>query len=294
MADNLLSDPIVIRFDGSDASRHEIDLRQLSVALDGLSRIIAASSNLAITGELSTRRDTQKVRVVARTPRDGCYIIDAVVQYAHHHPMFRDYSIAVVSGLTVGIISFVFSKARGRSEEMKHLSEGLQLAIKELGAKDRPTIDRLLDTIDKMADELKPAARRAVAPIGESARTLSVSLGANGTGVKLDEADKAAIMSPAGLSVGEEKRYKVLISELDMFTGSCHVDVEGDEVVGRHPAKITDPECSLPNNIYVLSMAAQRPLAVWAKATIREGVIERLFISNHEGRLRGEPSFSLA
>lgn len=293
MTDSLLGEPIVIRFDGLDADRHELELVVLAEALDGMARIIAASSHFAITHEYSLRRDTQNVRVVANAPKEGCFIINAIVQYAHHHPMFKDYSIQVIAALTATIITYIFARSANKKEEMKILGASLELAIRELASSDKPTIDRLLGTIDKMADNLRPAVRRAVAPIGESARTLTVSLGASETGFVIDEADKAAITSPAGLSVDDERTYMVLISELDMQTGACHVDIEGDDATARHPAKITDPECALANNVYVMSMAAQAPLAVRAKATIRDGAIERLFISNHVDRRRGEPDFEL-
>lgn len=293
MAESLLGEPIVIRFDGLDADRHELELVVLAEALDGMARVIAASSNFAITQEYSLRRDTQRVRVVATAPREGCFVVNAMVQYADHHPMFKDYSIQVIAALTVSVITYIFARAASKKEEMKILGASLDTAIRELAKSDKPTIDRLLGTIDKMADNLRPAVRRAVAPIGESARTLTVSLGSSERGFVIDEADKAAITSPAGLSVDEERTYMVLISELDMQTGACHVDIEGDDATARHPAKITDPECSLPNNVYVLSMAAKEPLAVRAKATIRDGVVERLFISNYEGRRRGEPDFEL-
>jgi len=293
VTESLLGEPIIIRFDGLDADRHEMELVGLSEALDGLARIIAASSNFAITQEYSIRRDTQRVRVVATAPKDGCFLMHTFIQYAHHHPMFKDYAIQVIAPLTAAVITYIFANAAGKKEEMKILGANLELAIRELGARDQPTIDRLLGTIDKMAENLKPAARRAVAPLGESARTLTVGITSVERGVVLDEADKAAITSPAGLSVDEERSYTVLISELDMQTGACHVDIEGEEDGARYPAKITDPEVALPNNVYVLSMAAQKPLGVRAKATVRDGAIERLFISNHDGRRRGEPDFAL-
>jgi hypothetical protein len=293
MADSLLGEPIVIRFDGLDADNHTLELVSLSEALSGLARIIASSGHFAVTEELSLRRDTQDVRVVAKPPERACFQVEAIVQFAHHHPMFKDYAIATLSGLTGSLIAYIFSKAAGKRAEMKMLKESLDTAIRELGSRDQPTIDRLLATIDRMADGLRPAVKRAVAPIGASARTLTVGPASASNPVVIDEADKAAIMSPAGLTVDDERAYTVLISELDMQTGACHVEIEGDELGGRHPAKITDPEASLPNNVYVLSMAAQQPLAVRAKATMREGAIERLFISNHDGRQRGEPDFKL-
>ncbi|MEI9890370.1 MAG: hypothetical protein WDN45_06900 [Caulobacteraceae bacterium] len=251
MTESLLGEPIVIRFDGLDAANHEMELVGLAESLDGMARIIAASSNFAITQGYSLRRDTQKVRVVVAAPKEGCFLMQAYIQYAHHHPMFKDYSIQVIAPLTASIIAYIFARAANKKEEMKILGANLELAIRELGSRDQPTIDRLLGTIDKMADNLKPAARRAVAPIGASARTLTVGITSVERGVVIDEADKDAISSPAGLSVDEERGYNVLISELDMQTGACHVDIDGEEDSARYPAKITDPEVALPNNVYV-------------------------------------------
>lgn len=293
MADQPLGEAIVIRFDGMDAERHEIELTSLAESLAGLSKIIAASSHFALTREMALRRDYQTVRVVARTPRDGCFIIDAMVQYAHHHPMFKEYSTQVISGLTVIAVSYIFTSAIGKNEEMKRLSGALESAIKELGSRDQSTIDRLLATIDTMAQRLGPAVKKAVAPVGVSARTMSVGIASHDApSVTIDEADKAAIMAPPGLTVDDERAYRVLISELDMETGHCHVAIEGDDD-GRLPARITDPAFSLPNNPYVTAMAAKTFLGVRAKATVREGNIERLFISNYEDRPRGEPDFEL-
>ena len=294
MADDLLGGPIIIRFDGMDADRHELELSGLAHSLSGISRLIAFSSNFAITGELAPRRNHQKVRIVARPPSDGCFIINAYVQFAHHHPMFRDYSIAVAAPLTCTILGYIFLRAAGKKEEMKLLSRALETAIRELGSRDQPTIDRLLGTIDKMAGDLLPAVRRSVASVGESARTLTMGAASGGYKTRIDEADKAAIVSPAGLSVDDERAYRVLISELDMQTGSCHVALASEGGSPRYLARITDPECSLPNNAYVLAMAAQEFLGVRAKATIRDGAIERLFISNYDGRKRGEPDFDLS
>ena len=290
MNEEPLGEPIVIRFDGLDADRHELELRSLSEALDGLSRIIGASSHFAVTQEISLRKDQQTVRVVARAPRDGCFVIDAFVQFSHHHPMFKEYAIATVAGLTVVSISYIFARAAGKKEEMRLLGEALQSSIRELGHRDQPTIDRLLNTVDRMAESLRPAVKKAVAPIGTSARTMTVS--AASRTMSVGEAEKSAIISPAGLSVDDERSYSVLISELDMQTGACHVELDG-EAGRRHAARITDPVCALPNNVYVLSMAAQERLSVRAKATYREGDIERLFISNAESRTRGESDFAL-
>lgn len=292
MTDGVLGEPITIRFDGLDADHHEIELSVLAESLSGLSQIISASAHFAMTGAAATRKDLQRVRVFARPPRDGCFIVDAVVNFAREHPIIKDYAVQVVAPLTVGVVTWIFTSAAGKKEEMKLLQTSLDTAIRQLGEQNQQTVTQLVNTIEVMADRLRPAARKAVAPLGRSARTLSVTAGVE-KGVQLDEADRDAILSKANITVDDERTYQVLISELDMQTGACLVEIEGDEPTGRHPARITDPVFSLPNNAYVTAMAAKVSLTVRAKATYQEGRIERLYISNYSGRPRGEPDFQL-
>ena len=288
-------EPVVIRYDGLDAAEHVVELRALAQSLQGLSRIISASAHFAITEKVSTRRDTQDVRIVVTAPRDGCFIISLVVQYAHHHPLITTIATGALANLFSAAIAYVFGRSLYKRDEMKHISAALEHAITELGSRDRPTIERLLDTVDKMADALAPAVKQAVAPVGVSARTMTVGLPSRPQeNTIIDEAAKDVIMSEASLRVGEEKAYDVLISELDMVSGACHVHLAGEPEKDRHAATITDPEVQLPNNAYVTAMAAKTRLGVQAKATLREGEIDRLYISNHDGRERGDPDFQLA
>jgi hypothetical protein len=159
MTEGAIGEPIIIRFDGLDADQHTLELTALADSLAGLSRIIAASGHFALTFEVSTRRDTQSVRILAQPPKDGCFTIHAIVQYAHEHPMFKEYSIALGAILTGSLVTYIFQRASGKREEMRHLKEALQTAIRELGTRDQPTVDRLLtDTsINSLMDDLRVA-----------------------------------------------------------------------------------------------------------------------------------------
>ena len=75
--DGPLGQPIVVRFDGGDAAKHEIELTSFAESLGGMARIIAASSHFALTHEVSLRRDRQAVRVVIRAPEKHCFYYDA-------------------------------------------------------------------------------------------------------------------------------------------------------------------------------------------------------------------------
>lgn len=295
MAVEPLGEPIVIRFDGLDADHEEVELTSFATSLLGLSKIISASAHFAITEKVALRKDKRELRVVIRPPREGCFVVDAIVQFSHLHPTLTDYASGTLANLTSAVIGYMFARNAAKREEMKHLSSALEKAIQTLGSRDQPTIDRLLQTVDKMADAMAPAVKQAIEPVGVTARTLSVGVAsAPQNNAVVDEPTKAAILSEASLRVDEEKTYEVLISELDMVSGACHVHIGGMPDDDRRPAKITDPVVTFPNNPYVTAMAAKERLAVRAKATLREGEIDRLYISNYADRPRGEPDFRLA
>lgn len=270
-----LGESIVVRYDGLDADRHEIEMSALADSIKGLARIFAVAGNFAATQRYIQHKDAMAVRVVAAAPRPHCFEFLATIQWASQNPLIA----TTVGGLFVVLVSWIFKRAAGRREEMKNLRGALETAIKELGTKDQATVDRLLDTVDKMADALRPAAKQAVAPIGESVRTLTITGAKADRPLVVDEAEKAAIVSEVPLEVGEERTYHVLITELDMLSGNCHMSF-ADEPESKIAGRITDPAFASPNNKYALALAAKQVLAVRAKATLRDGEIDRLHISD--------------
>jgi len=257
----------------------------LADSLRGVARIISVCGNFAATERLVLHKDAMSVRVVVRPPDAHCFELAATLKWVSENPLIS----TLIAGLLVSAIGYTFKWAAGQREEMKHLRGALESAIRELGTKDQRVIDRMLGTIDKMAEALIPSAKLAVAPIGQTARTLTVGFpDANGgSRVVLDEADKDAILAGRDIDVGEEQTFTILLTELDMETGSCRIafiDAPEDRVAG----KITDPAFQMPNNTYAVSMAAKVWLEVRAKPTLKDGEIDRLFISN-VSRVRTHP-----
>ena len=68
------------------------------------------------------------------------------------------------------------------------------------------------------------------------------------------------------------------ISEVDIRTGHCVIDVEGiaEQLIG----KITDPALEIPENMYTSSLNNHTGFVVQAKAIRKNGEIRRLYISN--------------
>lgn len=293
MASTLVFEELItVRFDGLAASGHSIDLGELSESLAGINRIVTSASNFAVAGRPGLRKSDRIVRVIAKEPKANCYSIQLAVQHLSQIPLFQDYGIEVLGGLAVSVITYIFANAANKREEMKHLSASLDTAIKALAASEQHAVSRSLETVERMAQQLHPAVRRAVQPIGTSASTLTVSAGTTAPLV-VDEADKEAIVEGPSVTVDDEAVFTVVISELDMVTGGCRLTVQGEASDSRHEARVTDPVVGLPNNPYVEAMAEQRPLKVRAKATRKDGELDKLFISNSFVPRPNAPDFDL-
>ena len=268
---------ILIRYDGLDAEAHEIELAALAESLRGLARIIAVTGNFAATGRYVQHKDALDVRVVVGTPQAHCFELWAFVRWAGEHPLIA----TTVGGLTVALITYIFKRAAGQREEMRQLRGALDEAIKQLGERDKDTVDRLLTTIDKMADALRPAARQAVAPLGRTAASLTVGLAeTREQDVTLSEVDREAILAEGPIEIGEEADFELLITELDMETGSCRVCTVA-EPENRFSGRITDPVFTMPNNPYVTAMAAKRAIWIRGKMTFKDGMTDKVFISDY-------------
>lgn len=267
--------PIQIRYDGLEADQHEIDMGALAESLKGLSRVIGVTGNFAATLKFVQHRDALAIKVVVKPPEAHCFELTAWLKWVNDNPLI----VTVVGGLTVSLIAYVFKKAAGDREEMKQLRGALDQAIKELGTRDQTVVDRLLGTIDKMADNLRPAARQAAAPVGRAVRTLTIGGAGSAAKVIIGEAERDAMSADLPTEIGQEQAYEVSLSELDMETGACRWSFV-DEPESRTPGKITDPALTLPNNAYALALAAKKPIRVRAKAAMRDGEIAHLYISD--------------
>lgn len=275
----LFDDRISIRYDGLDADSHMIELAALSESLKGLTRVIAVTANFAATQKFSQHKDALSVRVYALPPEANCFELFTSIQWIEQSQL----AVTVFGGLTVSLISYVFARAANQRAEMKQLSAALETAIKELGNKDQAVISRLLDTVDKMADALKPASKAAVQPISTTARTMTISRvkidGSRGESVVIGAKERDAILSAAEAEFTDEKEFTLTIWEMNLDNDACRVSLANDEDT-RIAAQIMDPTVVLPNNPYSLAFAARSEIIVRGKGMIVDGLLEKIYISH--------------
>lgn len=272
--DLALGGPIVIRYDGLDAEKHTIELIAFGESIKGLGRIISVAGNFAATQKFIQHQDALEVRVVALPPESHCFEISAILQWVNQSTL----GATIVGGLTVSLVSYIFAKLSRNKAEMKELRGALDLAIREIGNKDQKVIDRLLDTVDRMADSLKPAAKQAVAPIGRTASTLVVQ-GAGAPSFPVGVAERDAIEATEPPDISDEGVFRVRFHEMNIDSGGGKVSFS-DDPDGRTSAVITDPLATTPNNPYAVAFASHAEMSVKGKIASRDGKAEKIYISD--------------
>ncbi|MGQ7905006.1 DUF7946 domain-containing protein [Burkholderia sp. BC1] len=261
---------LAIRYEGNDAERHELDLNQLGQSLQGFARIFAVSANVLKTGKLNKHFDSLDVRVVSVPVTDHrCYEVLAVIRGLAES---KELWSGVFGAILAAVVQYVLSR-RDR-DEMRYLSEALKQSLQN----NQGTVDKLVDTIEKMADALRPAARQALTPIERSCKR--IDLYADGSKFhELDAATKRSFEDMNAVISDHSTVYTGVITEFDMANGACKVTLDGE--TSRLPAIVTDPIFNRPNNPYVEALAASRPLRFVAKAELdQDGNPVKLYISD--------------
>ncbi|WP_146009828.1 DUF7946 domain-containing protein [Janthinobacterium sp. ROICE36] len=275
-----MQEEMSIRYEGRDAEKHEIDLNQLGISLQGFARILGVCGNFVETGKYNKQFDSLAVKVVAREPDEHhCYEVVAYIQGIMTSANFWS---GTGGAVLTAVVAYVLS--RRSSEEMKLLKDALDKSL----ANSAQMTERLISTIDKMAEALRPAARMATSPIDKTCNNIGIY--ASGTKIsELDDKNKEYFSAATSIRFDRTKTYVGIFSELDTKTGSCKVSLSESEP--RIQCEITDPIRSLPNNPYALALASQAPLSFLAKAEIDEdGVIAKLFISDLAPTTAPQPS----
>lgn len=276
-------EPVSIRYEGKIAASHEMDLWQLGESIQGFAKAIAVAANFAYTGSTAVHLDALKVQVIATpTEEHHCFEVMAVIRPLIESKEFWVGAMGAAATIFAPIITYILSSRK--SEEMKHLSD----ALKQSMAGNQAITDRLVSTVEKLAEALNPSVRKALAPIGKSCNSIDLYEG----GAKIHSMDattKAAFANTGSKVADHTKVFLGVISEFDMTNGACKVLL--DSAAERVTAKVVDPVYAQPNNPYVSSMAAQRQIKFLAKYELdADGNLVKLHIFDTLRDEEGEDS----
>lgn len=275
-----LNIPFEIRYEGLDAEDHKIDMAALAESLDGFSRLYAVIGHFISTGQYAKQMQALNVKAYAQESEAKCFNISAVLDFATSAGLFQ----GVMGAALTAIVAYTIHRSSGNKEEMKHLRDLLE---QQLGFSKQVT-ERMMDTIDRLADGLRPSVKKAVSPVGETCSR--IDLYAEGEKHQtLDQALKDSLASDVDSQITSEKVYAIEISEMDRIKRTCKVHLigsdteevtEDDGSPRRINADITDPAALVEPNVYMEAWYKSTKLNVKAKALLRNGLIVKLYISD--------------
>ncbi len=272
--------PITISYKGLEADNSLIDLGQLGQSIQGASKLLGIAAHIAATGQYARRTSTLTVKVLAQAPRPGSFEIVAILVpltpvITGTLPIIADQMKEAAKKAVVGIVSYSIAKLAGRPSEMELAMQVTQTAMTELGHTSRTAIQAM----ERVALNEKPAARLLIAPVGLSCETAQIGQAADGA-LSITNEIRNAIEESSPLQIGQAGHFDILISELDLKNRTCKFQIQGDEEDQRVSGDITDPALALAHNPYSAAMDNKRWLRVTAKPELRDGDIDKLYISD--------------
>lgn len=264
-------EPFTIRYEGLLATTHEMDLSQLGESLQGFAKAIAVAANFAYTGSTAVHIDALKVKVIAQpTEEHRCYEVWALIKPIMESKEFWIGAMGAAATIFAPIIAYILSSRK--SEEMKHLSDALKLAL----SGNQAVTEKLVSTVEKLAEALNPSVRKALSPIDRSCTHIDVYAGDKKVQT-LNSSTKASFNAGGARVSDHTKVFSGVISQFDMTSGTCKVLLDGQSE--RISANVVDPCYSAPNNAYATAMAAKTSITFLAKPELDgDGLIAKLYI----------------
>lgn len=249
--------PISIRYEGLDAANHTLELGQLGESIQGFARTIAVVANFAYTGLPALHYDALDVKVLAvPVPEHHCFEIWAKIEPIVMTKEFWAAAAGSLGTLMGAVLTYILSSRK--AEEMKYLSEALQKSMDG----NQAVTEKLVSTVEKLADALNPAVRKALTPIDRSCSQIDIFQGQ--TKIQSMNSETKRAFASVGTKVADHSStYKGLITEFNITTGACQVQLEGSDKTIN--GKISDPAYTQANNPYALALASKTPIGFLAK-----------------------------
>ncbi len=272
---------IPIKFEGLDATGGTLEMYYFGNSLVGISRILKNSAHFAFRHEYAKRLDKPYVRILARPPREGSYVLEAVAIAQTGYPLLQPMLEDVTWELITTVVGAIFLRRSGRREEMNRLLGMIENLIEQQGIRDENARKDLVGIVHRLIDANQTSVRHALHPVGKTCASLQVGdTEANAPVIDLPTVD--SIRSEGELVVQDDKTYRGRLDSITLHTKSCKIELEGQE--GKYySGKIMDPVILEEENKYTKALHQRSILQFTAKAlTTQDGDIKTLYISDSE------------
>lgn len=286
--DLLLSEPLVIRFQGGEADTGAIAIDDLLVSLGGWQEFIDLTASMFIqrqvTPTLVPPSDRPRLKITGL--KAGTIEVSSVLEWA----------IKVGVGGVIAWVAVAGTKYAGQ----KLLAWIDKNYTHHIGKKRNTSVSledaaRALDELARASDFQQPegpsdaseavvaidnALKRAVAPVDRTVDTIDVK--AQNLAIHVGRNEKRAVASGFYFSERDEEPFeaKVQIHELNLQTGHVSVKIIESEhplFQDRASCYVKDRSFKKPKNPFARSLYEQKPMGVWVRPVFGRltGIVEK-------------------
>lgn len=281
--------PVKMKLTGLDADRHLVDAIHFGKSVEGTAKLYNQSIFFFETGELPGRRSSLRIKLYVGAPKEGSvFLAFHSLMVAKEMAVYPELWGKIANWLIPKIITATWQKLLNKPDETEKIIQFVQeesqrnrefaaeLSRMAIGAVVQDK-SRLHETVEKLADASRHGAELMVSPVGRTCSLLTQRIGED-IAIEIDEPSAEVIRSKNVLEVTEVNTYECQIEGVDKTNGSCRVLLPNRDkpVIG----KITDPQLENIGNIYTHALDQDLKISVTAKATLKDGEIQKLYISD--------------
>lgn len=291
--DSVIFTPVKVKFDGLDATKHFLDAEQLGRSIQGTAKLYNKAAYLFFNGVVPGNNSKYIFRMQSRAEIEKgsvCYtlwcamtmgemalypqlwgeladfIIPDIVKSTYHKMTKRDDKVIETYDKMIERMQNENDKWRGALTDSQQAGFSAMLQSQQM----------FTDCIAQLSQGSKSAGINSVAPIGQSADFLEHKQ--KEQLFLIDQPMADAIRSKDELEVVDMQDYLCYIRGVDTISGTCKIELVRENVIVN--GKISDPNLSQAGNIYTHALDEQGEIVITAKATLKDGIIHKLYISD--------------
>jgi len=276
-----------IAYRGLFADQHLVDAQQFGRSLIGMSKVANSITHEFFFGTITHDPRSYQIRFCVGPSRANGLIQELFAVLASgQFPAFPPILIQVAKPFITSTFEAVIKTVLNRQSETSRAIDKIHdLAVRNVEfasqvhkghMRDKAWLKRMVETLVR---EDRAPLRQIPDPIGRTVRLMEVGEDRSSP-VVIDEPAAEVLRAHEPMQVGDVAEYDVKIEGVFKTNGACRVRLlDEDRIV---PGKITDPALEQPNNVYTAALNAGVVLHVTAKPVLKDGQIDRLFISHAE------------
>jgi hypothetical protein len=288
MANGGFFEPIPIRYQGLYADAHLVDAQQFGTSVIGASRLANSACHFLFFEKATADPRLFQIRFFVGPSRENGLLQEIVAVLVNGQlPLFAGVLPTLAKQFVEQIVEAIINVALKKKpsenlaiEKFHDLASQYAEFAKDVHHGHMRDKAWLQSQFEELARLNRAPLRELPEPVGKSVRQMLI--GSSATPLVIDEASAAVLRSKEEMSVTEAQEFDAQFDGVFKTNGECRLRIGHDSRIVK--GKIVDPALAIPHNVYTTALDNGTPVRVTAKATLRNGEIDRLFISDAKSK----------